>query len=276
MSAIPADRYSLGRTPEEHERLRTQARVWEAATTRLFDAIDLKAGAKCLDAGCGPGETMRLMAERVGRKGLVVGLDMDGPLGAVAIQQLHASRHHQCRFHRYDLTAGDPLPGAPYDLVYARLLLFHIPERVEVLERLWDAVAPGGHLVIQEYDLRSLDVFPPLDSMGAATSMMMRAFDAAGADPYIGVRLPQLFAEAGVGAPDGTDVAGKLEPFRTGGAFIERVVRSIMPAALAHGIVTDTAGEQLLRALALDAQRFPDHPMQWPLMVGAYKRKEQA
>jgi SAM-dependent methyltransferase len=276
MSAIPADRYSLGRTPEEHERLRRQARAWEAATARLFDAIELKPGAKCLDAGCGPGETMRLMAERVGPKGLVVGLDMDGPLGAVAIQQLHANRHRQCRFHRYDLTADEPLPGAPFDLVYARLLLFHIPERVEVLERLWDAVAPGGHLVIQEYDLRSLDVLPSLGSMNEACRVLMRAFEAVGADPYIGARLPQLFAEAGVGEPDATDVAGKLEPFATGVSLIDRVVRSVLPAALAHGVVTENAADATLAALALDAERFPHRPMQWPLMVGAYKRKEQA
>ncbi len=276
MSAIPADRYSLGRTSGEHERLRVQARVWEAATGRLFDAIGLGPGASCLDAGCGPGETMRLMAERVGPKGCVVGLDMDGPLGAVAIEQLHANRHRQCRFHRYDLTADEPLPGAPFDLVYARLLLFHIPERVAVLERLWDAVAPGGHLVIQEYDVRSLDVLPTLGSMDEAGRIIMRAFEAAGADPYIGARLPQLFAEAGVGEPDATDVAGRLEPFATGAAFVDRVLRSIMPAALAHGIVTETAAEATLAALALDAERFPHRSMQWPLMVGAYKRRELA
>jgi SAM-dependent methyltransferase len=275
MSAIPADdRYSLGRTPEEHERLRVQARVWEAATSRLFDAIDLKPGARCLDAGCGPGETMRLMAERVGPKGLVVGLDMDGPLGAVAIEQLHANRHRQCRFHRYDLTADESLPGAPFDLVYARLLLFHIPERVAVLERLWDAVAPGGHLVIQEYDVRPLGVLPTLGSMDEAHRILLRAFEAAGADPCIGARLPQLFADAGIGEPHGTDVAGKLEPFGTGAAFIDRVLRSVMPAALAHGVVTENAAEATLAALALDAKRFPNRSMQWPLMVGAHKRKE--
>ena len=62
----PTDGYALGRTPEEYERLRAQARVWEAATGRLLDRVGLAPGARCLDAGCGPGETMRLMAQRVG------------------------------------------------------------------------------------------------------------------------------------------------------------------------------------------------------------------
>jgi len=33
----PQDGYALSRTPEEHQRLRSQARVWEPATGRLFD-----------------------------------------------------------------------------------------------------------------------------------------------------------------------------------------------------------------------------------------------
>ena len=65
----PQDGYALGRTPQEYERLRAQARVWESATGRLFDQVALAPGASCLDAGCGPGETMRLMAQRVGTVG---------------------------------------------------------------------------------------------------------------------------------------------------------------------------------------------------------------
>ena len=40
----PQDGYALGRTPQEYERLRAQARVWESATGRLFDQVALAAG----------------------------------------------------------------------------------------------------------------------------------------------------------------------------------------------------------------------------------------
>ena len=59
-----AQPYVLGRSGQEYERLRAQARVWEAATGRLMDRIELGESARCLDAGCGPGETMRLLAQR--------------------------------------------------------------------------------------------------------------------------------------------------------------------------------------------------------------------
>src|SRR5690348_17463776 len=133
MSVTEAERdqngYALGHTPEEYERLRGQARVWEAAAGRLLDQVGLTPGASCLDAGCGPGETMRLMAQRVGPAGRVTGIDVDAPLGEQAMAMLQRAGHRQCRFIALDLAADGPLPGAPFDLVYARLLLYHLPQR---------------------------------------------------------------------------------------------------------------------------------------------------
>ena len=211
MTTIQTERpqavYALGHTPEEYERLRAQARAWETATGRLLDQVGLGPSASCLHAGCGPGETMRLMAERVGPAGRVLGVDADAALGAMTLAILHGAGHRQCHFQAQDLAAGEPIPGAPFDLVYARLLLFHLPRRIEVLRRLWGAVAPGGHLLVQDYDLRSICTLPQLDWAGELLRVWTGAFGAAGADVSAGTRLPQLFAQAGVGTPDGTDVS---------------------------------------------------------------------
>jgi len=109
----PQAAYALGHTPVEYDRLRMQARVWEDATGRLLDRAGLVRGATCLDAGCGPGETMRLMAERTGPEGRVLGVDTDSSLGAMALAALHAAGHRQCSCQAHDLTAGEPIPGAP-------------------------------------------------------------------------------------------------------------------------------------------------------------------
>src|SRR5579871_1789245 len=194
----PGGRYALGHTPAEYERLRAQARMWDAATGRLLDQVGLQPGASCLDAGCGPGETMRAMAERVGPAGRVLGIDADSALGAMTLAMLHGAGHPQCAFQAQDLAAAGPIPGAPFDLVYARLLLFHLPQRVEVLSRLWDAVAPGGHLLVQDYDLRSVSTLPQLDWVGELLRVWTGAFGAAGADISAGTRLLQLFTQAGI------------------------------------------------------------------------------
>jgi SAM-dependent methyltransferase len=273
-TARPQDRYALGHTPEEYERLRTQARVWEAATGRLLDQLGLGPGARCLDAGCGPGETMRLMAERTGPTGQVLGVDADAALGAQAVAMLHNAGHRHCAFHAADLTTGEPVPGEPFDLVYARLLLFHLPQRAEVLARLWDAVAPGGFLLVQDYDVRTISTLPELDSVAEMCRVIVDAFGAAGADVSVGTRLPELFVQAGIGFCDGTDVTGRVEPFAAGSALLESVFRSVLPAAVTHGIATGADAAEVLASVARDAGRYPTRPMLWPLLVGAWKRKQ--
>ena len=265
--------YALARTPDEYQRLRAQARVWEEATVRLLDRVGLRPGMRCLDAGCGPGEAMRLMAERVGPSGRVLGVDADAGLGAQALAMLHAAGHGQCEFAPVDLTAGLPLPGAPFDLVYARLLLYHLPQRVEVLARLWEAVAPGGHLLVQDYYVDSMTVLPALDSVDEFRRVALEAFTAAGADVFVGARLPALFAEAGIGAPDGTDVAGRLEPFADALWLFTGVYGGLLKTALAHGVTSERDAAAWRARIAEDAYRHPDRPALWPLLVGAYKQR---
>jgi SAM-dependent methyltransferase len=50
----------------------------------------------------------------------------------------------------------DPLHDAVFDLIHARLVLVHLPEREKVLARLVSALKPGGWLVDEEFDSVSL------------------------------------------------------------------------------------------------------------------------
>jgi hypothetical protein len=93
---------------------------------------------------------------------------------------------------------------------------------------------------------------------------------------HTGARLPQLFTQAGIGYPDGTDVAGRIEPLAAGRVLLERTFRSVLPVALAFGITTSAGATELLAAIDRDAARFADSPMGWPLLIGAWKRKEQS
>jgi 2-polyprenyl-3-methyl-5-hydroxy-6-metoxy-1,4-benzoquinol methylase len=270
-----SEEYVLGRSDEEYRRLRAQALVWEAATCRTLDTVGLAPGAQCLDAGCGPGETMRLMAQRVGSAGRVLGVDVDATLGSQALAMLHDAGHDQCAFTAADLTTGSAIPGAPFDLVYARLLLFHVDDPAALLGHLWAAVAPGGHLVVHDYDLRTTDVLPTLDSMREWKRVALGAFTGAGRDIHIGHRLPRLFADAGLGTPDGNDVAGRLEPLRTAGPMIAAVFRSLLPAAVAFGLTSAEDGQTWLDDFEHDVRDFGDHTVLWPLLIAAWKCKPQ-
>jgi ubiquinone/menaquinone biosynthesis C-methylase UbiE len=272
----PKAGYALARAPQEYERLRAQSRVWEAATTRVLDEVGLAPGQSCLDAGCGPGETMRLLAERVGPSGAVTGVDVDATVGEAAIAMLRAHGHDQCRFAQVDLTADRSIAGARFDLVYARLLLYHLPDRIAVLRRLWDAVAPGGHLVVQDYDVRSVDVVPTLETVEEFKRVVVAAFSAAGCDVHVGARLPELFAQAGIGIADGTDVAGRLQRLADAQTLFTGVYSGVLSTAIAHGFSSQQRAAMWRSEFARDVERFPDRPAFWPLLVGAWKRKPRS
>ena len=275
MTATRTDGYVMGRTPQEYERLRQQARVWEGATASLLDRVSLAPGSRCLDVGCGPGETMRLMAERVGPTGRVVGLDTDEDLGRAAMLSLRASGLEQCTFVPADVEGPDPFQAFPdaFHLVFGRLILLHVADPIAVLRRMWAATAPGGHLVVQDYDLRSVDCYPPLDVVDEWRRVFLGTFTAVGRDIRLGHRLPGLFAEAGVGAPDGTEVVGRLEPLASAAAMLAATYRSVAPAAVAKGIVSEDQRDRWLTDIAAAADSHGDHQTYWPLMVGAYKRR---
>ncbi|HEX5494454.1 MAG TPA: methyltransferase domain-containing protein [Mycobacteriales bacterium] len=265
--------YVLGTTAQEYERVRRQAQLWERATERVLDRVDPAVGSRCLDAGCGPGVTMRQLAQRVGPRGRVVGIDVDGVLGAAGVDRLHDEGHRQCEFHAHDLRSDAAIPGAPYDLVYTRLVLFHLPERVAVLSKLWDAVAPGGHLVVQDYDLSVVGSVPrtPIDER--LVGLLMDAFTAAGCEVRAGSLLPRLFEQAGVGLPDATDVAGRLDRLADAASMLEATIRSALPAAIGCGLVTESDAHALLAGLHEEVSADPDRPFRWPLLIGAWKRR---
>ncbi|MEV6348684.1 class I SAM-dependent methyltransferase [Actinoplanes sp. NPDC051851] len=265
--------YALGRTPEEFDRVRAQARLWETDTARLLDRLGLAPGARCLDAGCGPGETMRLMAERTGPTGTVTGLDIDPVTCAVTESALHEQGYRTCRARVHDLTGALPIPDGPYDLVYARLLLFHLPQRVEVLRRLWASVAPGGHLLLQDYDVGAVAAQPPLALLDEMIGVVLEAFGAAGCDVHAGTRLPHLMIEAGAGAPDGTDVAGRLLPITAAAPILESVYRSLLPVAYAHGLTSLDRAEASLAALHRETAADPGRYVRLPLLGGAWKKR---
>ncbi|MFD0822870.1 class I SAM-dependent methyltransferase [Micromonospora zhanjiangensis] len=99
-------------------------------------------GANCWEIGAGAGSVARLMSRLVGPAGRVLATDIE-PAHLVPEGNLRVARHD---------VRDEPPAGAPFDLIHARLVLLHLPERRRVLRRLVEALAPGGWLVVEEFD----------------------------------------------------------------------------------------------------------------------------
>jgi SAM-dependent methyltransferase len=133
--------YSFGDTELAAERLRVLDAAFAPTTDALLDLLPTAPG-RIADLGCGPGATTARLVDRY-PDARVTGIDESDAFLAAARAVVPAAT-----FVAADVTR--PLPAAPYDLVYARFLLAHLPDIAAAIRSWTAALAPGGVLVLEE------------------------------------------------------------------------------------------------------------------------------
>lgn len=128
--------------PDAIPQMRALESFLDPITMRRLARPVLRLGSTCWEVGAGGGSMARRIARTVGGHGSVLATDID-PTHLVADGNLRVRRH--------DVRA-DPPPGDAFDLIHARLVLLHLPERRRVLRTLVGALAPDGWLVVEEFD----------------------------------------------------------------------------------------------------------------------------
>ena len=236
-AAEPAP-YVLGSEAAEVARLEAQARTIEQATTALLRAAGIGEGMRVLDLGTGLGHVSLLLADLVGPSGEVVGIDRDLRMLEHAEQRRAAAGVDHVRYVEGDArTFRDP---EPFDAVAERLVLFHLPDAIDVVRHHAAGLRPGGVFAAIDFDVGAARTEPPTELPATLIAWMLAAFRAAQADPTIGSRLPLLLAEAGLVDVGGFGIQGYLLPDDPRGpATIAGVIRSLAEPILAAGIATE-------------------------------------
>jgi hypothetical protein len=161
----------------------------------------------------------RWLAEHVGSTGSVLATDIDPRfVPASELPQLEVARH--------DVTTG-AISAARYDLIHARLVLSHLPQRRDVLARLVQALGPGGWLVVEDFCgafERGSEPADPVDARYRKVHAALDVFLAHSNDNQsaYATMLPQLLASLGL-----ADVGGEGRVvFGRGGSPAVRVIEA--------------------------------------------------
>ncbi len=133
--------YAFGDSALARERLGIVADAFAAPTRALLADLPPMQPRYVVDMGCGPGYTSALLRERFPHSE-VTGLD-----ASLAMVEEARTRVPGAWFVVADVTAPLRLPG---DVVYARLLLGHLPDPEGALARWAAAMRPPGLLVCEE------------------------------------------------------------------------------------------------------------------------------
>ncbi|MFF2849305.1 methyltransferase [Streptomyces sp. NPDC058001] len=172
------------------------ASLFDPTTFRHIEALGIGLGWRCWEVGAGGTSVVSWMAKKVGPTGQVLATDIDTSWATSAARQ-------PVQILRHDVGADEP-PGEDFDLVHARLVLVHVPDRERALRSMVSALRPGGRLLVEDADPMLQPLACP-DEHGPAQELanrLRRGFRELlaerGADLSYARGLPRLLREAGL------------------------------------------------------------------------------
>jgi SAM-dependent methyltransferase len=245
---------------ETAERFANLDALYNFRTFRFLETAGIGQGWHCLEVGGGSGSVAAWMAERV---------DIDPRFMEGSAYRRPA--HMELR--RHDI-GTDPLPEQAFDLIHARLVLCHVPQRLEALARLVAALKPRGWLVIEDFDGRIIDRTIAASDAAAAASfkrlggalvrlMEERGFEVEWARGLYGTLKSAGLSEVGMEGHVAVSEGGSL------GASLDAAnYAQVREEAVAKGLITDAEIDAVLARLdALDFAVFS------PVMFTAWGRR---
>ena len=260
------DGYLLdNRQSEAARRFDAFATLFDPTTFRHLEALGVGPGWRCWEAGAGGTSVVSWLAKKVGPTGKVVATDIDTSLLATVNRQPVEVRTH-------DVGAQEP-PGDGFDLVHARLVLVHVPDRDRALASMVKALRPGGRILVEDADpalqpLVSPDEHGPAEQLANRLRTGFRQLLAdRGADLSYGRRLPRLLREAGLRRVEADAYFPVASPACA--ALESATIRQVRDRLVAAGLATDGDIDRHLANVASGGMDLATAPM-----ISAWGRKE--
>jgi ubiquinone/menaquinone biosynthesis C-methylase UbiE len=163
-------------------------RAIQASKQLMLERTALTSGEAVLDVGCGPGNDLFDMVERVGPAGRLVGLDASEVMIAEA-QRRAKERRLPITFEVGEVTAL-PFTDDTFDVCRAARLLEHLADPSGALAEMVRVTRPEGRIVAFDFDWDTLIIDHP-DKQ--TTRHVVLTYSDSIQNGWIGRQLPRLF-----------------------------------------------------------------------------------
>jgi ubiquinone/menaquinone biosynthesis C-methylase UbiE len=232
--------------------LRAKADDEVAARDAYLGLLDLAAGERVLDVGCGSGVVTREIARRVGPRGRAVGLDPSPALLAVARGLAQEAGLGDRVEFREGSALQLPFPDRSFDAALCVTVLSHVPGGESAIPELARVLQPGGRVGVFDLDT-DMTAFTHSDR-ALTRRIVAAASDALAVDGWLARRLPLLFEQAGL---EDVRVRGFFPLETDPRSFYASLAERSADAALKAGAITEAERSTWLDALHAQQARGP-------------------
>lgn len=189
--------YILGTDKDELFRLGVQHQVWAEEAQTGWRLANFRPGQTLLDLGCGPGYCSTDLAFIVGQRGKIIAIDKSE--GFIA----HLKQITEVQNLNIDAKVSDfddmELAPSSLDGMYCRWALAWLSQPERTLQKVFDALKPGGKMVIHEYyDWSLLQTEPKMEALSKGIAMALKSFKDSDAEIDIGRQLPRILHQMGM------------------------------------------------------------------------------
>jgi len=188
--------YILGTEQKELHRLGLQHQVWSSEARKAWSLAGFSKGDRILDLGSGPGFCSMELAYMVGPSGKVIAVDKS-EVYLDFIEKIN--EHHQLNI---DTIHADfeqlILPEENLDGMYCRWALAWIPDPTDILKKVYNALKPGGKIVVHEYfDWSTFQLEPHFPELMQSVMAIFNSFSEGQNNINVGKKLPHILRNIG-------------------------------------------------------------------------------
>jgi ubiquinone/menaquinone biosynthesis C-methylase UbiE len=254
---------------EAVQRFESLESLYDERSFRFLNATGVGPGWRCLEVGAGGGSVAAWLAGPVGAAGHVTVTDIDPS----HLTGLAASKPSNLEILVHDVGV-DPLPEATFDLIHARLVLIHVPQRVAALSRLVGALKSGGWIVIEDYAQQFIDrSFPASDPerykvVATMLAAMEQVMTSRGFDSTWGASLYRRFTDIGLVEVGLEGHFAAWAGGSPGAQLFEANFEQVRAETVDAGLVTDAQVDSAVAELGAH-----DFAFSSPVMMTAWGRK---